>query len=99
MWQAALGFTLVPEGLDPFTFLLVGSLSALVMASGKAGFPGAALLSLPLMIYACGSETKLAMGIMLPLLIACDYVSIALWWRRWDWRTSACCWAGWSSEW
>ncbi len=87
MWQAALAFTLVPEGLSPVTFLLLGGLSALVLGAGKAGFAGGVgLLSVPLMIHACGGETKLALGIMLPLLIACDYVSIALWWRRWDWR-------------
>ena len=86
MWQAALAFSPVPAGLDPVAFLLLGSLSALVMGAGKAGFAGGVgLLSVPLMIHACGGETKLALGVMLPLLIACDYVSIALWWRRWDW--------------
>ena len=84
--QSALAFALLPAGVDPVAFLVLGLLSALVMGSGKAGFAGGVgLLSVPLMIHACGGRTKLALGIMLPLLIACDYVSMALWWRRWDW--------------
>jgi len=84
----ALAFSFVPEGLaDPVRFLLLGSLSLLIMGASKSGFAGGAgLLSVPLMIYACAGDSKLATGIMLPLLIACDYVTMAIWWRRWDLR-------------
>lgn len=85
---SALAFSFVPPGVnDPVQFLLLGSLSMIIMGAAKSGFAGAAgLLSVPLMIYACGNDSTLAAGIMLPLLIACDYVTIVIWWRRWDVR-------------
>ena len=66
-------------------FLIVGSVSALIFGMGKVGFGGGVgILSVPVMIYACGGDAMLAAGIMLPLLIAADYVGIASWWRLWD---------------
>ena len=88
MHDAGLALSFIPEGLAPARFLILGSLSVMVVAAAKAGLPGVSLLSVPLMAYACGSRGRLAIGTMLPLLIACDYVVAALWWRRhaWDWR-------------
>lgn len=69
-------------------FLTLGSLAALLVSMAKAGFGGSVgLLSVPMLIYACGGETDLALGIMLPVLIVCDYVSVVKWWRRWQWRS------------
>jgi hypothetical protein len=66
-------------------FLAVGSLSAILFSMAKAGFgAGIAILSVPLMVYACGGA-RLALGIMLPILIAADYVAVAHWWRKWNW--------------
>lgn len=81
---------LLPESLasDPVRFLLIGSLAAVIFAMGKAGFGGGVgVLSIPLMIYACGGDAILAVGLMLPLLIAADYVGVAVWWRQWKLRT------------
>ena len=84
-------FPLVPPGLaDAALFLVLGSVSAGLVSMAKAGFGGSiGLLSVPLMIYACGEQTQLALGIMLPILIACDQVSIVGWWRKWDFRAAA----------
>lgn len=84
--EAMLAFWFVPDGVaDPVQFFVLGSLAAMFMGAAKSGFAGGAgLLSVPLLIYACGGNSKLANGIMLPLLIACDYVTMIIWWRRWD---------------
>ncbi len=86
--EAMFAFSLVPEGVgDPLRFFLLGSLAAMFMGAAKSGFAGGAgLLSIPLLIHACGGDSKLALGMMLPLLIACDYVTLVIWWRRWDLR-------------
>lgn len=83
-----LGFSLIPEGLDSTAlFLTVGGLSALLVSIGKAGFGGGlGLLSVPLMILACQGRTELALAVMLPLLIVNDYVALAAWLRKWNWR-------------
>jgi len=79
--------SLVPGGLSAVQFVLLGSLAAALVSMAKAGFGGSlGLLATPIMIYACGQNTRLALGIMLPILIACDQVSIVGWWRRWDLR-------------
>lgn len=82
------GFNLLPASLPSvWVFLLVGSASVLLVAVAKGGFGGAiGLLSTPMMIYACGQDTTLALAVLLPALIACDFVAVAKWWRRWDWR-------------
>jgi hypothetical protein len=38
------------------------------------------------MVLACGQETGLALGLMLPMLLAADYVAVIVWWRKWDAR-------------
>jgi len=63
-------------------------MSVMVLSMAKAGFGGSVgLLSVPLMIYAVGGDrTSLATGLMLPILIATDYMNVVVWWRRWKWR-------------
>jgi hypothetical protein len=71
---------------NPWLFLTLGGLSVMIMAMAKAGFGGAVgLLSIPLMIIACGGNAPSATGMMLPILVACDYVILATWWGRWRW--------------
>jgi uncharacterized membrane protein YfcA len=78
---AAWGLAAVDE---PVRYLVFGTVAALLVSMGKAGFGGGVgLLSYPLMIVACGDQTRKAAGIMLPLLVLCDYVSVLAWWRRW----------------
>jgi uncharacterized membrane protein YfcA len=68
-------------------FLLLGSAAAMVFGMGKVGFGGGVgILSVPMMIYACGGDSTLAVGLMLPLLIAADYGGIVAWWRQWNLR-------------
>jgi uncharacterized protein len=81
---------LLPESLadDSSRFLVIGSLSAMIFGMGKTGFGGGVgVLSIPLMIYACGGDALMAVGLMLPLLIAADYVGVVVWWRQWKLRT------------
>ncbi|MFW6153787.1 MAG: TSUP family transporter [Planctomycetota bacterium] len=75
-----------PTADDPVRFLLLGALAVAIFGAGKAGFGGGVgMISTPLMLYACGDAVT-AVAIMLPLLIAADYVSVAMWWRKWDAR-------------
>ncbi len=86
--DATLAWSIVPPEVGEVAlFLLFGMLSALLIGVAKAGFGGSiGLLSMPIMIYACGGKTALATGIMLPILIVCDQVAMAAWWRRWSLR-------------
>lgn len=86
--MSELAFLLVPPQLDGegmWLFLLVGSVAAGLCTMGKAGFGGGlSLLSTPLMVHACGGNSKLALGIMLPMLVVSDYIILAKWWGKWD---------------
>jgi len=86
-----LAWSLVPAQIgDVWLFLVLGMLSAILVSVAKAGFGGSiGLLAVPMMIFACGGDPFLANGIMLPLLIACDYVSVVSWWGQWSWRPVA----------
>ena len=67
-------------------FLAFGCLSAFIFGMGKVGFGGGvSILAVPIMIFACGS-TKLATGLMLPLLITADYMGAITWWGKWDFK-------------
>jgi len=78
-----------PEISNVALFLALGGLSVLIMSMAKAGFGGSiGLLSVPMMIVACGGNAVLANGLMLPILIACDYINIVAWWRQWRWRVA-----------
>lgn len=75
---------------DATPFVLLGSLGAMIFGMGKVGFGGGVgILAVPLMIIACGGDSSLALGLMLPLLIAADYCALAAWWRQWQWRSIA----------
>ncbi|MCE5278049.1 MAG: sulfite exporter TauE/SafE family protein [Planctomycetaceae bacterium] len=77
----------LPVGADPMMFILVGSLATALMSMAKAGFGGSmALLATPMMIYACARDGLAAAGIILPLLMVCDLISVYFWWRQWNWR-------------
>ena len=68
-------------------FLLLGAAAAMIMGAAKAGFAGSiGMLSTPMLIYACDGNSPLALGMMLPLLIVCDYVAIVYWRGKWDFR-------------
>jgi hypothetical protein len=68
-------------------FLALGSLSAMLVSCAKAGFGGSiGILSMPIMVYACQGRTELALGVMLPILVACDQFSIVPWFGKWDRR-------------
>lgn len=71
-------------------FVLLGTLGAMVFGMGKVGFGGGVgILAVPMMILACGGDSSMAVGLMLPLLIAADYCAIAAWWREWQWQSIA----------
>lgn len=79
---------LIPSGIDNVVlFLVMGGLAVLLVSMAKAGFGGGVgLLSVPMMIIACGEQTQLATGIMLPILIVNDYMALPAWWGKWSWR-------------
>lgn len=68
-------------------FLTVGSAAAVIFAMAKSGFGGEiGILAVPMMAYACGGNAQLATGIMLPMLIAADYLAAGSWWKQWNVR-------------
>ena len=83
-----LAWGLIPHGIgDIAVFLIMGSLSAMVFSLSKTGFgSGIGLLAVPMMVYACGYDTRLAVGIMLPILIVADYAAVISWWGSWNFK-------------
>jgi hypothetical protein len=83
-----IGNWLVPPGVENVVlFLAAGSVSAILFSLAKSGFGGSVgILAVPVMIFACGGQTRVALGLLLPMLIAADYVAVVLWWRKWDGR-------------
>ena len=83
-----LAWSPIPTQIDNVgVFLALGSLSAMIFSMAKAGFGGSSgMLAVPLMIFACGGNVLLATGILLPVLIAADYVAVISWLGKWDWR-------------
>lgn len=87
--ETMLAFSVLPsEVASPVRFFVVAALSATIMGAAKGGFAGSVgILSMPLMLYACQDDPNLSpLGIMLPLLIVCDYVAVVYWRGKWDWR-------------
>lgn len=86
--EMMLALTVLPPGVDsPAQFFVVGALAALIMGAAKGGFAGSVgLLSVPMMVHACGGDSAFALGMMLPLLVVCDYVALPFWRGQWDWR-------------
>ena len=64
----------LPVGLPSMaTFLALAIAAALLIGIAKAGFGGGiAILSFPLMFYACGQKAELAIGITLPSSAGAD---------------------------
>ncbi|MFP4106808.1 MAG: sulfite exporter TauE/SafE family protein [Phycisphaerae bacterium] len=83
--------SVLPAELSNLTlFLALGAIAAMLFSIAKAGFGGSiGLLAVPVMIYACGGDSPLAIGIMLPLLITCDFVAVFKWWRKWNTRSAS----------
>jgi len=81
-------WSFIPPGIDNVAaFLALGSLSAILFSMAKAGFgASSAMLAVPLMIFACAGDVRLATGILLPILIAADYVAVISWLGKWDRR-------------
>ena len=78
---------ITPPADNLWAFLLLGTLSVLLVGAAKTGFGGSiGLLSVPIMVLACAGDARRATGIMLPLLILCDYVGMVKWRRQWDTR-------------
>jgi len=87
--RTMLGLWLLPPGLEStWRFPVLASLSALIMGAAKGGFAGSVgILSMPLVIHACRDHPQLSpLGVMLPLLTACDYVAVGYRRWKWDWR-------------
>ena len=86
----SLAFALLPGQIDNAAlFLVLGSASAVLFSMAKAGFGGGvSLLAVPVMVYACGGKARLATGILLPILIAADYLAVGVWRGRWDARAA-----------
>ncbi len=84
-----IGWAILPAEVGSLpAFLVLGCLAAMLVSVAKGGFGGSiGLLAGPIMIYACGGNARFALGLMLPLLIACDQVSLASWWRKWNLRS------------
>jgi uncharacterized membrane protein YfcA len=83
-------WSLIPADVQNVAaFLLLGGLSGVLISAAKAGFGGTiGVLSFPIMVYACGGDAMLAAGIMLPLLVATDLVSLVSWWGKWNARAA-----------
>ena len=81
----ALGSIVPAEINNVYVFLILGSLSAMLVAVAKAGFGGSiGMLAYPVMLYAFGGDAFLAAGTQLPLLIASDIPALVRWWRKWN---------------
>lgn len=71
--------------MDSLLTTLVLQLCALIIGVSKAGFGGGTgILVTPLMAQVMPAKT--AVGVMLPLLLACDVFSLFYYWNRWDRR-------------
>ena len=90
--MAIMAWSLLPvelSGENLMMFLLLGSLAAGLSTMAKSGFGGGVgMLSTPLMVFACGENVNMALGIMLPMLIISDYVILINWWRQWNTRSA-----------
>lgn len=69
---------------DPLS-LAVALLSAAIIGMAKGGLSGLGMLAVP--VLALVISPVQAAAIMLPVLIASDFVSVVTWWKTWDLRT------------
>ena len=62
---------------------LFPNIGAFIVGFGKAGFAsGISLLQTPLIAYAM--PARAAIGIVLPLLIAADFMTVGVFWKKWN---------------
>ncbi|MCX7013207.1 MAG: sulfite exporter TauE/SafE family protein [Candidatus Sumerlaeota bacterium] len=69
--------------------LAVVGLAVVIMGVAKAGFGGGLGIVVTPLIAAAGVSPKLSIGIMLPILVACDLTAIWHYRRMWDRRNVA----------
>jgi uncharacterized membrane protein YfcA len=75
----------IPAGIVPWVYYLCVGLAVLIIGISKAGFGGGTgILAIPLMALAVGPARML--GLILPLLIACDILSNLHYLGQYDWR-------------
>ena len=72
----------MPELLTDPAFLVIAIVAVLVTGVSKGGFGGVALLAVPLMSLVISPIQ--AAGIMLPIMIPMDFLSIWVYRKRWD---------------
>ncbi|MBN1491473.1 MAG: sulfite exporter TauE/SafE family protein [Phycisphaerae bacterium] len=77
---------IVPPGSEtrPTSYVLVAAAAMLMMAVSKGGFGGLAIVSGPLLMMVTDART--ALGLMLPLLLVCDTMTLPLYPREFVWR-------------
>ncbi len=64
--------------------LAVGALAALVAGVSKAGF-GSGVVAVATPMFALVVEPALAVGVMLPVLMAIDLAAVRAYWGKWAW--------------
>ena len=58
-------------------------LGAFIVGFGKAGFAsGISMLQTPLLAYAM--PARKAIGLVLPLLVVADIMTVSVYWKKWD---------------
>ncbi len=77
----------MPELLTDPAFVAIAIIAVLVTGISKGGFGGVALLAVPLMSLVISPIQ--AAGIMLPIMIPMDFLSIWMYRKRWDARNLA----------
>lgn len=77
----------MPELLTDPVFVVIAVVAVLVTGISKGGFGGIALLAVPLMSLVISPIQ--AAGIMLPIMILMDFLSVWVYRRRWDGRNLA----------
>ena len=70
---------------DSLTFVIL-LISGALLGLSKTGIPGVAILAVALMAYVFPNDTKMSVGVVLPILIFCDFFAIAWYRRDADWH-------------
>jgi uncharacterized membrane protein YfcA len=80
------GDWIVPSGAtaSPGLYALVTAVSLLMIATSKGGFGGLAVVASPLMMTVI--DAKSALGILLPMLVVCDVMTLPHYPREFTWR-------------